>query len=323
MMRFVVPILVLLAVLVPLEEADAQLRRRRDRAILGRSSGQRGAQDRLTLQHGGRTRSYTLHVPERVRQENAPVPLVIMLHGGGGNADNAESMSGFSPKADREGFIVAYPDGTGGGRAPMFTWNAGHCCGYAMQNKVDDVGFIGALIDQVQRDHRIDPDRIYVTGMSNGGMMSHRVGIGLADRVAAIAPVVGAVFGDEASPRAPVSAIIINGMRDESVPYEGGKSGGLGARAWDGTPTRPAVEQGSFWASAGRCNPTPRESDGGGYTLWQYDCPSPVGVARYAITEGGHAWPGGRRGSRRGDDPGTVLDATDVIWDFFRAHPKR
>ncbi|MBK8648476.1 MAG: prolyl oligopeptidase family serine peptidase [Gemmatimonadetes bacterium] len=237
MMRFVVPILVLLAVLVPLEEADAQLRRRRDRAILGRSSGQRGAQDRLTLQHGGRTRSYTLHVPERVRQENAPVPLVIMLHGGGGNADNAESMSGFSPKADREGFIVAYPDGTGGGRAPMFTWNAGHCCGYAMQNKVDDVGFIGALIDQVQRDHRIDPDRIYVTGMSNGGMMSHRVGIGLADRVAAIAPVVGAVFGDEASPRAPVSAIIINGMRDESVPYDGGKSGGL-ARV-RGTERRP------------------------------------------------------------------------------------
>lgn len=322
-MRYLVPSLLLLAALAPLEDAGAQLRRRRDRSAIDRSSAQRGTKDRLSLQHDGRTRTYKLHVPARVAQGTSPVPLVIMLHGGGGNADNAELMSGFSPKADREGFIVAYPDGTGGGRAAMFTWNAGHCCGYAMQNKVDDVGFIGALIDQVQRDHRIDPNRIYVTGMSNGGMMSHRVGIGHADRIAAIAPVVGGLFGDESTPRTPVSAIIINGVRDESVPYNGGPSGGIGARAWDGTAVRPAVEQGTFWASAGRCNAAPRESDGGGFTLWQYDCPSPVGVARYAMKDGGHAWPGGRKGSRRGDDPGNALEATDVIWDFFKAHPKR
>lgn len=220
-MRYLVPSLLLLAALAPLEDAGAQFRRRRDRLAIDRSSAQRGAQDRLTLQHDGRTRTYKLHVPARVAQGTSAVPLVIMLHGGGGNADNAEMMSGFSRKADREGFIVAYPDGTGGGRAAMYTWNAGHCCGYAMQNKVDDVGFLGALIDQVQRDHRIDPSRVYVTGMSNGGMMSHRAGIGLADRIAAIAPVVGALFGDEATPRSPVSAIIINGMRDESVPYNG------------------------------------------------------------------------------------------------------
>ncbi len=321
-MRYLVPALLLLAALAPLEDAGAQFRRR-DRSTTERSSAQRGAKDRLSLQHDGRTRTYTLHVPARVAQGTTPVPLVIMLHGGGGNADNAEMMSGFSPKADREGFIVAYPDGTGGGRAAMFTWNAGHCCGYAMQNKVDDVGFIGALIDQVQRDHRIDPTRIYVTGMSNGGMMAHRIGIALSHRVAAIAPVVGALFGDEPKSAAPVSAIVFNGMRDRSVPYEGGHGRGVGRRAWDGTPTKPASHQGTFWAAADRCAPAPRTEDRGSHLVTTYDCPSSLAVVLYAMRDGGHAWPGGRKGTPAGDDPGRDVDATAVIWEFFAAHPKR
>jgi polyhydroxybutyrate depolymerase len=239
------------------------------------------------------------------------VPLVIMLHGGGGNADNAESMSASRPRPIARGSSSPIPTGRGG--APMFTGTLGTAAVTRCRTRWTTSGSLARSRPGATRSsHRPRPDLRHRD--VERGMMSHRGGRAGRSRGGDCAGV-GAVFGDEASPRAPVSAIIINGMRDESVPYEGGKSGGLGARAWDGTPTRPAVEQGSFWASAGRCNPTPRESDGGGYTLWQYDCPSPVGVARYAIPEGGHT---ARRvpqlAARRS---GHALDATDVIWDFF------
>lgn len=310
--RLLLPLL--LAVALPAADAEAQRRRQRDRT---------DAQDEHRLSHGGRERSYVLRVPGRAARAGAPLPLVIMLHGGGGNARNAEQMSGFTRLAEREGFLVAYPNGTSRGRTPMLTWNAGHCCGAAMQDKVDDVGFINALIDDVQRAHKVDPARLYVTGMSNGAMMTHRLGIELSHRIAAIAPVVGTVFGDESTPRSPVAAIIFNGMKDASVPFEGGPPGGIGARAWDGTPTKPAVAQSAFWARAGGCNATPRREDRGDYVLTRHDCPASIAVELYAVKDNGHAWPGGRPGSRRGDAPSDAVDATQLMWDFFKAHPKR
>jgi polyhydroxybutyrate depolymerase len=274
-----------------------------------------------TLRHGGRERTYVLRLPSGIARESGALPLVIVLHGGGGNARNAEAMTGFTAKAEAERFIVVYPEGTSR-RAPLLTWNAGHCCGYAMEQRVDDVGFIRALIDTLSAIHRIDRKRVYVTGMSNGAMMAHRLGIELSGEIAAIAPVVGAVFGDESRPRSPVSAIMINGMLDESVPYSGGQSGGRGRQAWDGTPTSPALDQARFWAHANNCTATLRTEDRGAYLVGRQECPSPVGVEIYSVKDNGHAWPGGRSGSRLGDAPSTALNATDVIWAFFRAHAK-
>ena len=108
-----------------------------------------------TLQHGGRERTYVVRAPSRTSRESGAVPLVIVLHGGGGNARNAEAMTGFTTKGEEERFIVVYPEGTSR-RAPLLTWNAGHCCGYAMAQRVDDVGFIRALIDELSARHRID-----------------------------------------------------------------------------------------------------------------------------------------------------------------------
>lgn len=107
----------------------------------------RGGDDgtRQSLEFQGTRRTYVVRVPSNLPAGR--VPLVIVLHGGGGNAFNAERMTGFTPKAEREGFIVVYPDGTG--RTELRTWNAGHCCGYAMENSIDDVGFIRALIDKL------------------------------------------------------------------------------------------------------------------------------------------------------------------------------
>jgi polyhydroxybutyrate depolymerase len=275
---------------------------------------------RQTLFHNGVERSYVIRVPGGLAKGGAGVPLVLVLHGGGGNADNAEKMTGFTDKAAREGFIVAYPEGTGRRKDRLLTWNAGHCCGYAMENRVDDVGFIRALIDKLIDSYPVDPKRIYATGMSNGGMMTHRLGIELSSRFAAIAPVVGTVFGDERRPQHPVSAIMLNGMLDKSVPYQGGPPGGRFAGAWDGTPAKPALAQAAFWAGADGCAGGPARDRHGALTRWQYHCPAGRAVELYLVDDNGHAWPGGQQGSWMGDKPSSILRGTDVIWDFFKAH---
>lgn len=285
------------------------------------------------LTYKGIKRSYVIRVPERVPAElaqgqnegRAPqplLPLVLVLHGGGGNAAVAENMTGFTEKAGREGFIVVYPEGSSRFRDKLLTWNAGHCCGYAKDNGVNDVEFLDALLDQLTQEYPVDPKRIYATGMSNGGMMTHRLGIALPHRFAAIAPVVGALFGDENKPALPVSALMINGMLDQSVPVQGGAPGGRFATAWDGTPPQPAREQAVFWANANGCANPPEKLDGAAFVLWQYRCPAGRAVEIYLVKDNGHAWPGGQPGSRRGDKPSTSLNATDVIWEFFKAHPK-
>lgn len=285
--------------------------------------GQRGTPSppRQTLMHDGIQRTYVVRTPEHGASRSEPLPLVLVLHGGGGNATNAEAMTGFTDKARKEGFIVVYPEGTSRGLG-LLTWNAGHCCGYAMQNRVDDVGFIGALIDRLIKDHRVDPRRVYVTGLSNGGMMTHRLGIELSGRIAAIAPVIAAVFGDEKSPRHPVAAFMINGMLDQSVPPEGGAPGGRFTEAWDGTPTRPALEQASFWARANGCAATPDKTETGRGVVWRHRCQGVPPVALYLVNDNGHAWPGGKPGTARGDTPTAGLDATGLVWEFFKAHTR-
>jgi len=282
-----------------------------------RSSGQR-----QTLIHNGVGRSYVVRAPGELASDNGLVPLVLVLHGGGGNAGNAERMTGFTDKAGREGFIVAYPEGTGRRNNRFLTWNAGHCCGYAMDKRVDDVGFISALIDKLIESYPVDPKRVYATGMSNGGMMTHRLGIELSSRFAAIAPVAGTLFGDEKRPEHSVSAIMLNGMLDKSVPYHGGPPGGRFTGAWDGKPVKPALEQAAFWASADGCANSPVKDDQVAFTRWQYHCPSGRAVELYLVNDNGHAWPGGQQGSRMGDKPSSTLNGTDVIWGFFKVHAK-
>jgi polyhydroxybutyrate depolymerase len=277
---------------------------------------------RQTLIYEGIERSYLIRLPSGLAQGRGLVPLVVVLHGGGGNADNAERMTGFTEKAEKEGFIVVYPEGTGRFKGKLLTWNAGHCCGYAMKNRVQDVGFINALLDKLMKDYPVDPKRIYATGMSNGGMMTHRLGIELSNRFAAIAPVVATLFGDEAKPQYPVSALMINGMLDKHVPNQGGPPGGRFPNAWDGTPAKPALEQAAFWANADGCANTAEQEDRGAFILSQYPCPAGRVVAIYLVKDNGHAWPGGQQGSRRGDTPSSALNATDVIWAFFKAHAK-
>ena len=270
-----------------------------------------------TMMQGGVERSYLVRTPGSFKHRNRKVPLVLVLHGGGGNAANAEKMTGFTDKARKEGFIVVYPEGTGRFNGMLLTWNAGHCCGFAMNNQVDDVGFIAALLDRLIKDYPVDSNRVYVTGISNGGMMTHRLGVELSSRFAAIAPVAATIFGDEKKSAHPVSAIMLNGLLDESVPPQGGSPGGRFPDAWDGTPTKPAMEQAAFWAETNGCAAIPVTSDLPSYLLTQYRCPANRAVEIYLIKDNGHAWPGGQKGRPRGDTPSSSVNGTDLIWEFF------
>lgn len=142
---------------------------------------------RVSLQHGGRSRSYIVHVPPAARG-GRPLPVVLNFHGGGGNAENQQKYSRMDPLADREGFLVVYPDGTGRRTDRLLTWNAGTCCAYSVLNRVDDVGFTLALLRDLDSRQAIEGGRVYATGLSNGAMMAWRLAVGASDRVAAIAP---------------------------------------------------------------------------------------------------------------------------------------
>jgi polyhydroxybutyrate depolymerase len=278
------------------------------------------ASERRSLSHQGRERSYVVETPALAGEDGRRLPVVIVLHGGGGDAGNAARMTGFSARAATEGFIVIYPNGTARRfSGEHFTWNAGHCCGYAMRRNVDDVGFIRRLIDIAVARDNADPDRVYVTGMSNGALMAHRVGIELSRRVAAIAPVAGGLFGDERAPAAPVSALMINGALDQSIPLEGGPTRGRFSASWDGAPLQPGAYQEEFWAKADGCDAAAiEERRAASLLLRRYRCPDGREVARYIIEDGGHSWPGGERGSRIGDPPSAALNASDAIWAFFK-----
>ncbi len=136
----------------------------------------------------GILRTYILHLPPGYNNTSADKhPLVIVFHGGGGNAENAINLTGFSSKADAENFVVVYPNGVTRFKSlDMFTWNAGNCCGYALDSNSNDTDFISALIDKLIVKNNIDPKRVFVPGMSNGGMMSYKLGCELSDKIAAI-----------------------------------------------------------------------------------------------------------------------------------------
>lgn len=278
-----------------------------------------------TLVHNGLDRDYIIDKPQNVTA-GAKLPVIIVLHGGGGNGEYAKRMSDFTELAVPRGVIVVYPTGSGKftRMKKLKTWNAEHCCGYAMENDIDDIGFIGALIDGLVAHDNADPKRIYVTGMSNGAMMTHRLGIALSDKIAAIAPVAGGMFGDEQKPAYPVSALMVNGKLDEFVPLGGGLSGGRFPDAWDGTPLKPATYQGTFWAAANGCNSVSQtvQEAGDALTVERYQCPDGREVESIIVNDGGHAWPGGVKGTRKGDKPSQSLDATKAIFEFFMHQSK-
>lgn len=279
-----------------------------------------------TLKHGGLERTYLLHVPAQYDGTRA-LPLVFMFHGGFGSAENAARDYGWREKADAAGFIAVFPQGTG----MVPTWNAVHCCGAALRNDVDDVGFVLAMLDQLRAELRIDLKRVYATGMSNGAMFCHRLAAEHGERFAAIAPVAGTIGGQANArapvkrplqPRHPVAVIIFHGIEDQHVLFAGGTTV---KGAVVGRVDISAEESARFWAEANHCEPEPKREDLAGGLVHRSTWTAKTGhadVVLYAIEQQGHAWPGGRKPWRGADEPSNAIRATDVIWDFFQDHPR-
>ena len=278
-------------------------------------------EDRFFLmKHGDEQRSYRVHLPPAYDGKK-PLPLVLVLHGGGGEAEGMALITGFNEKADRKGFIAVYPNGTGILSGQFLTWNAGNCCGPALDLETDDVGFFRALLEKLKRDFAIDSKRIYVTGLSNGGMMSYRLACELSGEIAAIAPVAGAM-NVECKPTRPVSVILFHGTEDGHVRYDGGEP--LVQADWHLRTDRPVKETASLWAKFNGCSPKAQTSVKGNVIMERYrGCREGTEVVVYTIKGEGHSWPGGRRWAPWASLPTREISATDLIWEFFANHPRK
>jgi polyhydroxybutyrate depolymerase len=272
-----------------------------------------------TLEVEGGLRSYRLHVPTG-HDPSVPLALVVALHGGGGNGANLEAHVGLDAIADREGFLVVYPDGSGRLGDLLLTWNSGNCCGFALDQQADDVAFLRALVSHLSQRFAIDPARVYATGMSNGGMMSYRLACEASDLFAAVAPVAGALNVD-CEPSEPLSVLAIHGTADRHVLFEGGAP--VVSVDSHERVDRSVHYAMAFWAARDGCALGPTTEHGGTVNHEVYpDCDTGLAVELLAVEGGGHAWPGGESFSRLRDEPSQALDASEAIWAFFEAHPK-
>ncbi len=176
-----------------------------------------------TVHVDGRERSYLVHVPPKYDSKR-PTPVVLALHGAWTNGPITALYSGLNRTADEQNFIAVYPNGTGLRDTALF-WNSGHLDKpvFGIQ-LVDDVKFIGALLDDLGTVTNIDPKRVFATGISNGGMMCYRLAAEMSDRIAAIAPISGTLCLDDCHPKRPVSVLHFHGTQDKLVPYDGGRS---------------------------------------------------------------------------------------------------
>ena len=268
-----------------------------------------------TIDVRGIRREYLLHVPSSISKGD-PVPLLFVLHGGGGEPKSAARITRMSDLADRQRFLVVYPAGLG------HHWNDGRI---EVGAKADDVAFASAIIDDVAALYNVDRQRIFSTGISNGAFMSARLACELSDRVRAIALVAGTIsdaLQATCRPKRPVAVVMFSGTKDPIVPYGGGNVRGDRGKVWG------AESIAATWAKANGCEAEPKRrdlavidsSDPTRVTLTRYQsCPRGAEVQLYTIHGGGHTWPG-EKPYLPAFMVGKVtrqIDADDIMWKFF------
>lgn len=271
-----------------------------------------------SLVSGGLTRTYHVHLPPAIHA-GRPLPLLLALHGWLSSGLGLAKLTNMNAVADRYGFIVVYPDGY------KRSWADGRGIRPADKAGVNDVAFLGAVLDQVMAKQKVDATRIYVTGMSNGGFMTERLGCDLSTRIAAIA-VVAANFdlrlAARCAPSHPMPVLLIHGSEDPIVPAAGGRI--------DGEPVLSTAASARRWAILAGCDATPTVTDlpteSAEVTSIQRSiytgCRSGAQVIYYDVIGAGHVWPGSARSlhtASAGTAPGS-LDASTVIWQFLQSY---
>lgn len=288
-------------------------------AVTGACAAGKGKSVINELAVDGSIRSYIVYVPAVA--DTTGLPLMIVLHGGLGNAEHMERMTGMDEVADSGHFIVAYPDGTGGFFPAMRdrrTWNAGSCCGRAARLDVDDVSFIEKMIDKIHARYSIDRSRVYVAGMSNGAMMAYRLACEIPERIAAIISVSGTLTVDDCDAAKKVPVLAIHGDNDRHVPFEGG----VGEDSVSGVSYRSVPDTMRLITRARHCK-APEEKDlKGGISVFTYHCSEGAPVELYKIKGGRHVWPGGH-GRNNTEADGRYISASRLAWDFARQFSKK
>jgi polyhydroxybutyrate depolymerase len=277
-----------------------------------------------TLKMGEQTRSYIVHVPKSYDPKK-PAPVVLALHGAGMNGAMMVPFCGLNSKSDEAGFLAVYPSGTGAGNL-FLTWNAGGLMGQMSRNKVDDVAFIGKLLDDLATAANVDPKRIYAAGMSNGAMMAYRLAAEMSDRIAAIAPVAGTMTIDEVKLKRPVPVIHFHGTADNLVPF-----GGPGRRNPSPVRFRSVEETVKLWAKQNGCpdepavKELPNEAKDKLKVTRKTWGPGTDGaeVVLYVVEGGGHTWPGRDLPFEIVGKSTKNISASDLLWEFFQKHPMK
>jgi polyhydroxybutyrate depolymerase len=268
----------------------------------------------LSVSSGGRNRTSLLHVPDKY-DSAAGAMLVLNFHGFTSAGWQQALLTRMSQHSDQRGFIVAYPEGVAA------SWNAGDCCGTAWTDSVDDVQFVRDLLDQIALRYCIDPKRIYATGMSNGGFLSHRLACQLSDRIAAVAPVAGVlgVARETCTPGRAVPILDFHGSSDPMVPYTGGTP--IVPQLGIGIDFLSVAESMDHWRSRNACSVFDKTFyQNGDVTCIQWpDCAQGAQTALCTIDGGGHTWPGGI--PIPAGKTSTDIDATAAMLDFFEAQP--
>lgn len=279
-----------------------------------------------TLEFEGITRNYSVHLPNNV-MPSSPLPVLFVLHGGdGAKAEVMAEGTNYNKIADKKMFIVVYPYGVDG------QWNDGRGKTFRKRNNtgIDDVSFINSVIDLIAKEFPVDTNRIYVMGVSNGGMMTLRLGIELGNRIAAIAAVIANIPVNLAGARPvrPLPVLIMNGTKDPLIPWEGGTLQLFGRNFGYLLSTEETV---AFWVKANGLTEKPetemlpdkvgRDRSTVEVTTYRQEGKKPP-VILYTIHGGGHNLPGGRTflrylllGNKCMD-----INGAEVIWDFLKQH---
>lgn len=269
-------------------------------ACMGKSPMAAGNTD-YQVMTSGEARDYRVHVPPGYTAEK-PVALVVALHGYTEKIDEYMEISHFAEAVDQRGMIVVFPQG----KAPLGVpgWNAGTCCGTAQTQKTPDVQFIRDMVAKIEQDYCIDPQRIFASGFSNGGMLSHRLACELSERIAAIGAVSGTMAIDPCVPKRQVPILHIHGTSDIVVPYNNSIT----------AQTVPQTIGG--WTTRNFCKADKSTVYSKGSVSCELYTACNADVELCTIEGGSHQWPGGGAAMGMGD-----LDATAYILDFFDAHP--
>lgn len=327
--------LVALSLLIS-EPVMAQWVRKAMKSFIGKAADKKALEQEVAstfheIWHAGRKRTYYLYLPTKWNKKT-PLPVVFLFHGGGGGARGALYYYELEKKAEEAGFMLVSPNGTGETEHVLLTWNVSFGFGYAQKNNVDDVGFVNTLLQKLESEYPIDPKRIYATGLSNGAIFCHFLAARPGSRFAAIAPVVGTAGGKDKDekdwhrppqPQVPVSVCIVQGLIDEHVPIAGGlqiKSIAAPKQMWSASQTI------DLWVRSNGCDMTPVTSYDSkmNTTIHHYkNGRENTEVIAYVIQDMGHAWPGSKRVPRAGSDrPSPNFPGNDIIWEFFKSHPR-